>query len=115
MKGRTARQGHKGSFSMVLLARELESEFTVSKEEVQQMVATDSIYDTLCKKRVELLYNTLPQFVENLASTSDKHAESQQFVTDLLGEDEAAVEAFLLRNNSCSTRVIIIKFYFVYY
>ena len=32
-RSRTARQGRKGFFSMVFLARELESEFAVSKED----------------------------------------------------------------------------------
>ena len=101
MKGRTARQGNQGSFSMVLLASELERDFKISAAEVQQMISTDSIYDSLHKKRMELQDSTLPTFVKKIADSRSAHEEAQQFVYDLLNDNETAVRAFLLRINKC--------------
>ena len=101
MKGRTARQGNQGSFSMVLLASELERDFKISAAEVQQMISTDSIYDSLHRKRMELQDNTLPTFVKKIADSISAHEEAQQFVQDLLNDNETAVRAFLLRINKC--------------
>lgn len=89
----------KGSFSMVLLARELARDFDISADEVQQMVSTGTIYDTLHRKRVELQDRTLPLFLQKIADIRSGHVEAQQFVQDLLHGNEAAVKAFLLRMN----------------
>ncbi|CAG9315978.1 unnamed protein product [Blepharisma stoltei] len=52
IKGRSARQGQKGSYSIILLDSELEK-FSVQKEDIKNMKDRSSIYNDLNKKRNE--------------------------------------------------------------
>ena len=98
IRGRTARQGNQGSFSMVLLANELEL-FAISRPDIERMVATKQIYKTLHDKRLKHFEVAFPESMRYVAEIKDGHVLAQNFVQSLLNGDEAEVRRFLVENN----------------
>jgi GTP-binding protein EngB required for normal cell division len=97
--GRTARQGNKGSFSMVLVDETLER-FGISKLDIDRMKSTNTRYTTINKKRCNFFEGQYPDNIRYVKSISADHRLSQNFVDALLTPrrlDE--VESFLLQRN----------------
>ena len=98
IRGRTARQGNQRSFSMVLLANELEM-FAISRSDIDRMVATKQIYKTLDEKRLKHFEVAFPESMRYVAEIKSSHVLAQNFVQSLLNGDEAEVRRFLVDNN----------------
>lgn len=98
IKGRTARQGSVGSYSMVLLGPELER-YGISDEEIQRMRATSKLYTTINQKRIEFFEKQFPENVRNISQILKDHNLSEKFIADLLVGNFEAVKEFLRAHN----------------
>lgn len=98
IKGRTARQGDAGSYSMVLMDKDLEK-FSIFDEDVKLMRDKGSYYPTLDAKRKE--YFKLQYFTNHNHVTvlEQKHADTQQFVKAILANEQDNVKEFLKQHN----------------
>ena len=109
IKGRTARQGQNGSYSMVLLDSSLEK-FLITKDEISSvrdgkgglfsiMKKYRSIYDLLNKKRNDFFkaqYNNNSEF---LSEIKEQHQNSIDFLRQIVSGESEAVQKFLLDKN----------------
>ncbi|UJR17604.1 hypothetical protein I4U23_004500 [Adineta vaga] len=119
IKGRTARQGDQGSYSLILLENDLEK-FHIDKTHIEEILkgkglasrVTDTITDAL---RITKTYNTLydflhdrrtdlfkTQYEENMKyveQAKEKHVNSQKFLTHLRTENVNSVQKFLIEEN----------------
>ncbi|CAF4095909.1 unnamed protein product [Rotaria sp. Silwood2] len=115
IKGRTARQGDFGSYSMVLLDADLEK-FHITKEIIEdvkrgkhilvkvwnafnQQKTIDTIYELLDTMRIELFktqYETNRKHVEH---AKEKHQVAQKFLSNLYSGDINSVREFLVEEN----------------
>lgn len=100
IKGRTARQGNKGSFSMVLLESELEK-YHITSEDTKMMISTKNIYDKVHKQRIEFFDAKFPESMRYVAEIKSDHACAQTFAGNLANVDMclAEVKAFLIEEN----------------
>jgi hypothetical protein len=100
IKGRTARQGDQGSYSMVLLKSDLDK--FMSMEEIECMMKADRWYDEIHQKRAKYFesnYATTMQFNEQVAT---EHAASINFLGSLWAGSLPDVAAFLRERNMCT-------------
>ena len=115
IKGRTARQGDRGSYCMILLDRDLEK-FHIERGDIDSVnlgrsivnrvlgVTTsarnyDSMYDFLNEKRTiffKAQYEANTKYVEQ---AKERHKIGQQFLSSLRSEDVNAVRSFLIQEN----------------
>jgi hypothetical protein len=98
IKGRTARQGNQGSYSMVLLDIALEK-FDISSTDIATMSSKGEFYTTLDHKRTAYFEK---QYAENNRSLDDikkEHDDSRAFTDDLVNQRTAKIEAFLRERN----------------
>ncbi|CAF0898623.1 unnamed protein product [Adineta steineri] len=115
IKGRTGRQGNRGSYSMVLLDRELEK-FQIEKIDIEDIRAGkgilsrladavgltknySTIYELLDEKRTEIFkarYDNNRKFVDHARI---KHKEAKNFLLNLTNGNIEAVKAFLAEEN----------------
>ena len=118
IKGRTARQGDRGSYSIILLDRDLEK-FHIEKDNIRDIregksinvhingplgtITTKKVYrsthEFLKDKRAELFriqYETNKKYVEIAAQ---KHKAAQKFLFDLQSNDINSVQKFLVEEN----------------
>jgi hypothetical protein len=115
IKGRTARQGNKGSYSMILLDRDLEK-FQIEKSDIEDIRAGKgflsrlagaigatksyrTMYELLNEKRNEIFkaqYDNNKKFVEH---AKIKHKVAKQFLSNLTNGEIDAVKAFLTEEN----------------
>ena len=114
IKGRTARQGESGSYSLILLDSSLEK-FSITKEEIENLKkgsgSHNSLYDLLNQKRnvyCKATYEENRKFVE---IAKKKNIESQQFLENIFSKKLDAVKLFLKQENkgateSCSSKTI---------
>lgn len=110
IRGRTARQGGRGSYSMVLLDSSLEK-FGIKQEEVEALVTRSgqvwseirdrykTIHEFLNNRR-NITYSTKSQDNEEYNSTALRmHQASTQFLQKLHDHDTAYVKRYLVQNN----------------
>ncbi|CAF4542845.1 unnamed protein product [Rotaria sp. Silwood2] len=105
IKGRTARQGDQGSYSMVLLYSDLEK-FLIEKEHIDAVKrgtlnskVYKTVYDLLNTKRIDLFktqYETNMKYVEQ---AKDRHKIARKFLSDLHSGDINSVKEFLIEEN----------------
>ncbi|CAF4122389.1 unnamed protein product [Adineta steineri] len=115
IKGRTARQGNRGSYSMVLLDRDLEK-FQIEKSDIADIRAGKgflsrltgaigltkkyrTIYELLDEKRTEIFkarYDNNRKFVDHARI---KHKEAKKFLLNLTNGNIDGVKAFLTEEN----------------
>ena len=98
IKGRTARQGDIGSYSMVLTEEELER-FSITSETVLQMRASGRYYSTIHRHRQDLFEKLYPESIRYVSEIQADHIKSVQFVDSLLAGDLPAARAFLVGTN----------------
>ena len=98
IKGRTARQGNKGSFSMVLVLEELEK-FGIREKELRVMKNTGSYYSTLNAKRCQHFERQYPESLRFMGCIKEAHDASVTFLNDILRKRTRSIHAFLLKNN----------------
>ena len=98
VKGRTARQGNKGSFSMVLLLSELEK-FGILEKQVKEMISTEKIYDTLHERRVDFFDAKFPESIRYVDEIKSDHQKAQSFVRHLIDGQLSNVKEYLVSQN----------------
>ncbi|CAF4248425.1 unnamed protein product [Rotaria sp. Silwood2] len=119
IKGRTARQGDQGSYSMILLDRDLEK-FHIEKSHIDDILkgkgfiariadtVTDTLkltktYDTLYPflhdKRTELFKTQYEANIKYVEQAKEKHLISQEFLFHLHSGDIDSVRKFLIEEN----------------
>ena len=133
IKGRTARQGDQGSYSMILLDSDLEK-FQIKGEHIEDVksgrglgarianAVTDAlrltntyntIYELLHGKRTDLFKTQYAENMKYVQQAKQKHQLAQQFLSSLKGNDISSIRDFLVRENkgteliSCSRTVCL--------
>ena len=104
IKGRTARQGNKGSFSFVLLDSELEK-YYLNSEDIKKMCSTKNMYDTIHQKRIQFFETKFPESMRYVKEIREDHMKARQFVKHLLNKDLSKVKDFLVTENTCPLAV----------
>ena len=97
IKGRTARQGDVGSFSLVLLDKELEK-FSITKDEIHQNQA--NIYNFINTKRIAFSDELFKVANSKVNNAKQKHRESINFIENLNQNDLRNAKTFIIENNS---------------
>ena len=102
IKGRTARQGNFGSYSLILLDSELES-IQITADMIVEFEAKSERYTVIDRMRKETFnssYSNAMMYVDTIKQT---HEESQEFLQALYRSDITSVKEFIKkRNNSGS-------------
>eukprot|EP01061_Rhynchopus_euleeides_P043524 TRINITY_DN75_c2_g1_i2.p1 TRINITY_DN75_c2_g1~~TRINITY_DN75_c2_g1_i2.p1 ORF type:complete len:1751 (+),score=606.97 TRINITY_DN75_c2_g1_i2:360-5255(+) len=99
LKGRAARQGDDGSFSMVLAEGDLER-FGLFEDDVAQMKATNSLWTTINRCRNKAAGEHFQERMRNQDDTlKAEHDASMGFSSVLQSGDKAAVRNFLKQQN----------------
>ena len=98
IKGRTARQGNRGSYSMILLESELEK-FGLDHNDVEQMISSQSIYKTLHDKRMLFAESKFPESMRYVAEIKKDHYRSQEFINNLKNRKLKEIIRFLVEQN----------------
>ena len=93
IQGRTARQGKRGSFQLVLLESDLESQFGVPVG-ARDKIPRKDLYDWLCKVRLEKHRERCKLMEENLLDATEKDHATHKYFDHLLAHNitEAKVE-----------------------
>ena len=106
IKGRTARQGDPGSYSMVLVEEDLER-YKLNEAEILRMKSTRSLYTTIDKWRRDFF---IDQYIESLRYVTEikqDHDEAMVFVGALFGKDLKMVMEFVLKRNATNLSLSI--------
>lgn len=104
IKGRTARMGNPGSFSMVLIDEELEP-LGVSADDLISIQSSTELFDPISLKRnnaFEIKYN---EEIKNVGNILSEHKESCEFRNILIcstSGNNAFVRDFVFRNNQAA-------------
>ncbi|KAK3241914.1 hypothetical protein CYMTET_48360 [Cymbomonas tetramitiformis] len=104
IRGRTARQGGKGSYSLIVCGDDLE-ELGVSMAVVDQWKQEGQLYQQLCAARDQAEQQRVKQRCASMDACEAGHRESQVFLEDLAAANEGrtdraqAVAAFLRAHN----------------
>jgi hypothetical protein len=115
IKGRTARQGNQGSYSMVLLDCDLEK-FHIEKEHIEyvrkgrgilirlaDMITYrkeyDTVYDLLNDKRIDLFKTQYEANMKYVEQAKERHKIGQKFLQSLNSGDTNSVKKFLVEEN----------------
>jgi len=94
IQGRTARQGKKGSYQLILLDSDLEEKFGLAKG-MKDNVAKERWYQELCTARDKFRKNCCDAIEENLADATQKDQATHLYFDSLLMKDEeTATKAF---------------------
>jgi len=96
--GRTARQGNKGSFSMILLDGELEK-YGIGDAEIKTMNSTNTRYTMLNQKRNEYFEKIYPESMRHVGDILKSHNAATAFVSNLVKGNTAAAKTFLMAQN----------------
>jgi predicted GTPase len=106
IKGRTARQGEEGSYSMVLLDRDLEK-FLITQEDIVKVKESGKIYPHLNKKRNIYFKEQYVNSSKYIEDSKKEHDSSARFIDALNARDLKLVKEYLATKNkgaSGSTR-----------
>ncbi len=98
IKGRTARQGNTGSFSMILAAEDLER-YGLGSVEIKRMKDTSSFYSLINEKRCEFFemqYNENLRYVDTIRTDHDV---AIAFVSAIFNGRIEEIKSFLLSRN----------------
>jgi len=99
IRGRTARQGNRGSYSMVLVLEDLEK-FGIGPREVENMRSTGKYYSILNQKRCKYFEEHYPESLRFMDNLKDAHDQSMSFLTSLLTKkDSSVIKEFLVNQN----------------
>lgn len=112
IKGRTARQGNFGSFSMILLDSDLEK-FHITRENIDHVKNGQSIfvkildavqlsttiYELLNSKRVDLFKTQYEADRKHVEYAREKHGIAQKFLSSIDSNNISAIREFLVMEN----------------
>ncbi|CAL6013564.1 Helicase-related_protein [Hexamita inflata] len=101
IKGRTARQGNNGSYSLVLLDGELEKYGLVTRD-IETMKARSQLYSTIDPKRQAFFEGKYPERIRNIKQIKEDHVKTNIFVKSLLGGNINAVKEFVIAENKAN-------------
>ncbi len=119
IKGRTARQGSVGSYSLIIKEKDLEK-FNITKEEVAKMLPnTENLYkQVLNKKRNTFFEHHYTEATKYIKEARDEHEASEKFVKALYGtqkktQREDTIRNYLIKSNkgapeAITTRTLIL-------
>ena len=96
IKGRTARQGENGSYSMILSVKDLEK-YLIKPEKIEEH--SDDKYKYLDEKRntfFNLQYAENTKYVENI---KEKHNLTSHFIENIFKGEMNSVKDFIIREN----------------
>ncbi len=105
IKGRTARQGNLGSYSMVLLDQSLER-FGITSSIIADMRSSARLYETIDRYRREFFNKQFVGRMRNLEKIREDHSTSQTFIHEALlpGKIDEIKEFLRERNQYAVTR-----------
>ncbi|CAF0744473.1 unnamed protein product [Adineta steineri] len=115
IKGRTARQGDNGSYSMILLENDLEK-FLIQKDNIEDVKkgkgilvriadkltankTYDTVYDLLNYKRTDLFKTQYAADTKYVELAKERHVVAKKFLTSLAAGDMKSVTTFLIAEN----------------
>ncbi|CAF4685946.1 unnamed protein product, partial [Rotaria sp. Silwood2] len=116
IKGKTARQGNYGSYSMILLDSDLEK-FLIQKEDIENVKrgvgilvrrasaltttkkTYDTVYELLHEKRTDLFKAQYEANTKFIKQAKERHDTTQQFLKSLNSGDVNFVRTFLAKEN----------------
>ena len=119
IKGRTARQGDQGTYSLILLEHDLEK-FHIDKSHIEDILKGrgvvsrvfdkitgvfngtknyDTLYDFLHDRRTEFFKSQYEENMKYVEQAKEKHFSSQKFLSNLRENKIEAVRKFLLEEN----------------
>eukprot|EP01038_Epipyxis_sp_PR26KG_P012865 gene12865-17241_t len=99
IKGRTARQGNLGSYSMILLYDDLER-FLITHADVEHIKHSKILYSALNDRRNKFYTSALfPIIRDGVKKIEGQFIESQQFYVATLSRDHSGMNAFLMKYN----------------
>ena len=101
IKGRTARQGKHGSYSMVLCEEELE-ELKLSAQDLESIRTGGAGYEFISGKRHEAFNNMYLNAQVFVDAKADMHRESQEFMQHLYSGNIKEVKKFIAERNFCN-------------
>lgn len=112
IKGRTARQGSNGSFSMVLLESELEP-FGMDKAEVHEIKNGGKLFLPISENRDKQFLKRYDEQRKNAEDIERKHKKSEIFRSGLINpSDDEILREFLVAENRApkqrTTRTIVL-------
>jgi len=100
IKGRTARQGKRGSYSLVIHAGELER-YQIFDKDVNRMMMSGELYSAIDKKRAQYFERKYANELQDLTTAQCAHEESMQFIGDMFSGNKENVMKYLLEKNHC--------------
>jgi preprotein translocase subunit SecA len=96
--GRTARQGDRGSYSMVIKRSQLET-IKMTSEDIDTMIDTNKLYETLDRFRSEFFREKYEKSKKNMDDVKSKHQESMRFVDNIANDRIHEAKEFLIQTN----------------
>ncbi|CAL6043161.1 Helicase-related_protein [Hexamita inflata] len=98
IKGRTARQGNNGSYSLVLLDSELEK-YGLSTKQIEEMKDKSQLHSTIDPKRRSYFEGKYTERIRNIKQIKEEHNITKSFVTELFDNNIDFVNDFLVSVN----------------
>lgn len=98
IKGRTARQGNKGSYSMVLSEESLER-YQLKRNDVERMKAINSLYTTIHKARSIFFEQEYQESLRHVSQLEKDHLNALGFIDSLLFSNHEVIRTFLFERN----------------
>jgi hypothetical protein len=112
--GRSARQGDRGSFRMVLLDKELEWALGSTWEDVLNRTTRSDIYKHLNAARADIYESKCGAKGLNIEQCKNEHSQSREFMKALGSDDMPCIKEFLLKQNKgadirsgCSRTIVL--------
>jgi hypothetical protein len=96
IKGRTARQGNKGSFSMVLHPTDLEK-IGIKASDVESLISENTVYSEIVIKRNESFETLFPDNMKFVDEIREDHVRSVSFLGEL-ARNKAIIDENLIRS-----------------
>lgn len=101
IKGRTARQGQNGSYSMILLKSDLISNFNINSEATEKIMGED-LYNYLDKERRKKQNEKILESKNDVSKSSEKDKLSRKYLNYLVeGNRSAAKKHFKAMYDAC--------------
>lgn len=101
IKGRTARQGELGSYSMVLTTDDLKR-YNLGETEITLMQSTSSLYSTINEKRCDFFNKKFGEQLTDVNKIKEAHEEAMKFVNALFNKKLQEAADFLSKSNNAT-------------
>eukprot|EP01087_Luapelamoeba_hula_P010439 TRINITY_DN276_c0_g1_i1.p1 TRINITY_DN276_c0_g1~~TRINITY_DN276_c0_g1_i1.p1 ORF type:complete len:2464 (-),score=305.43 TRINITY_DN276_c0_g1_i1:82-7473(-) len=115
IRGRTARQGNKGSFKVVLHTPSLVKKYGIDMEELNKQREGDTLYDFLNQKRVAYFDSRAEERTGVIDRSKALHQEAMEYLNAYRRNRKSSqqqLQTYLLRQNPCrkvATRIVCIS------